>query len=74
LVKNQGEAESGGEVASADRLAKIQAISALALGPKTKGIWLLITAGFTWKETAKILHISEATIRDVLAGKEIKEE
>jgi len=57
-----------------DRMVKIQALSSLNINPKAKGIWLLITAGFTWKETAKILHVSEGTIRDVLAGKEIKEE
>ncbi len=56
-----------------DRLLKIQALAALEkMHPKAKGIWLLITAGFTWKETARILHVGEPTIRDVLAGKQIK--
>ncbi len=68
--KSRGPHDNHGE-----RMAKIHAISSLEnLNPKAKGIWLLITAGFTWKETAKILHVGEATIRDVLAGKEIKEE
>lgn len=58
---------------SNERMMKIQALSSLEINPKSKGIWLLITAGFTWKETARILHVGEATIRDVLAGKEIEE-
>ena len=57
-----------------DRIAKVHALSSVSIGQKSKNIWLLITAGFTWDETKRILHVSKATIRDVLAGKEIVEE